>query len=464
MIDYYFLSCLENGDFSFIEKSSIYFVNDLIKEIRKSPNKEKIIDGFIDSALDVYPGFCFNLIYDIPKFQEKTLYLYKKYKSRIKLTKEKLLNILKINNLGKEFLKENLDEIILSFDEETINEVFNYLFTYYNKDKNILGIPTHKNLHIRYLFMNYIIKNHPNKLNVFYNDITKYLSCDDKIMNEEDISNLAISILDSNLDKNIYKNLKEFILVNFGKNNLAKLLLQDDKKERKKEFISDNERLFNSSLNYKLEIYQNHTKLLTEEILSNFSKFIEHFRHYNFFDKKVSHIFENGLGDELKLYVEKYLSLSKNTTSEFIGKGTTTSCYRVGDYVIKLIRTKWSFEEEICPNLYLILKNEEEKYLRDEKGIVIAGLEVQKHLTRRPDIAPSDKIESFDEELKNLGYYCTDSYGYNLMMLDSYLEADCNDPEKLPDYFKQNPIVLADRDRVYRINNKKPKQLSSNYR
>ena len=49
--------------------------------------------------------------------------------------------------------------------------------------------------------------------------------------------------------------------------------------------------------------------------------------------------------------------------------------------VFKLINMKWSYEEVICPNLYLILKNLEEHYIRDEKGIVKAGIEVQKYLT-----------------------------------------------------------------------------------
>ena len=37
------------------------------------------------------------------------------------------------------------------------------------------------------------------------------------------------------------------------------------------------------------------------------------------------------------------------------------------------------------------------------------------------------------------------------MLLDSYMDADCNNPELLPDWFKQYPVVLVDRDLVYKL-------------
>jgi len=48
--------------------------------------------------------------------------------------------------------------------------------------------------------------------------------------------------------------------------------------------------------------------------------------------------------------------------------------------------------------------------------------------------------------------------GDNVGVLDSYMDADCFNPEILPEAFKEKPLVLIDRDRVYKLNNIRPKQ------
>lgn len=58
--------------------------------------------------------------------------------------------------------------------------------------------------------------------------------------------------------------------------------------------------------------------------------------------------------------------------------GVSNYCYRIGDYDFKLNAIKWSYEDVICPNLYIIIKNLEEHYIRNENGIIIALQEVQK--------------------------------------------------------------------------------------
>ena len=49
------------------------------------------------------------------------------------------------------------------------------------------------------------------------------------------------------------------------------------------------------------------------------------------------------------------------------------------------------------------------------------------------------------------------------MLLDTYRDADCPNPEKVPVWFKQYPLVLVDRDRIYSKNKIYIKQLSSGY-
>ena len=175
-----------------------------------------------------------------------------------------------------------------------------------------------------------------------------------------------------------------------------------------------------------------------------------------------------GLSSLLEKWTEKYMDLSQSKEYGFVGKGTTCSCYRIGDYVIKLVKTKWSYEDEICPDIYLIAKDYEEIYVRDKDGIVKGGLEVQKYLTRNAKNIDPKYFGYFDEALEKLGYRRTDtlingSCGENAMLLDTYYDADCANPEKLPEWFKECPIVIVDRDRIYSKDKTYVKQLSSGY-
>ena len=69
---------------------------------------------------------------------------------------------------------------------------------------------------------------------------------------------------------------------------------------------------------------------------------------------------------------------------------------------------------------------------------------------------------NYQEALRQMGYYTKDVLtakdgGANCYYLNSYLEADCDNPEELPDWFKKEPVVLVDRDLVFKLENKNPK-------
>ena len=70
-------------------------------------------------------------------------------------------------------------------------------------------------------------------------------------------------------------------------------------------------------------------------------------------------------------------------------------------------------------------------------------------------------IENFTAELNRLEYRSTDTLVYgtcgdNYRLLDSYEEA--GNPN-VPDWFKEYPLVLVDRDCIYQKTNKYSKQL-----
>jgi hypothetical protein len=168
---------------------------------------------------------------------------------------------------------------------------------------------------------------------------------------------------------------------------------------------------------------------------------------------KIAYLY--GLKDTLYEYIDKYLSLSKSDTHEFVGGGSTAAVFRIGDYAFKIIYTKWSYEDIICPNNYLILSNLEELYLRDENNVVTCGLEVQPYLSKTTDDIEYKYVSNWFKDFNNLGLEYADNLihgmcGSNARILDDYRNACTNDPESLPDWFKECPLVLVDRDRVYR--------------
>ena len=86
----------------------------------------------------------------------------------------------------------------------------------------------------------------------------------------------------------------------------------------------------------------------------------------------------------------------------------------------------------------------------------------RKYLTRPLVVDDYMVIFNYQEALRNAGYYTKDVLtdregGFNCYYLDSYLDADCEDPESLPEWFKKDPVVLVDRDLIFKLENRNPK-------
>jgi hypothetical protein len=351
-------------------------------------------------------------------------------------------NILKIND-------DYANALISAF---LIDEDENYEY--------LKEISLHQDLHIRYLFMNNLVKYYPNSITKYYNDITKFftsythqegeqMTFVPELMKDEDISKLCTNMLLSNSP--YYTKTKEFILNNYPKNSLAWELIKDRNNSGIEAFRQDADKLYTSSKNCKLYLYRNYSRYISRDLLEQLSYYLKFFRGDSM---RLDNIYYSGLGNKLEELVDKYLSLSESHVCGFLSSGSTTSAYKIGDYCFKLSRTKWSYEDKICPDLYLILKDLEEIYLRDEEGIVKAGIEVQPLLTRSLEGIPNYPYYEWLKELDRLGYDYVDQLqgqrGNNAMLLDSYKDANTDDPELLPDWFKEYPLVLVDRDMVFK--------------
>ena len=373
----------------------------------------------------------------------------------------KNLSLSDINNLlynNKEYVINNNLNYFLSKDDITINSIIVYYLSNYDDNKDIIyKISRHKNLHIRYLFMTLLIKYYNDLMSIIYSDITKYLKTKDNLMDVEEVCELAILIYNKD-NINIYNKFKDFILKNYKYNYLAsKLICIDD---NNKELIDNIEDYYYSSIDRKMFIFKYYKKYLPKEIIKYMNNIVKYFNKPDYDYRPIDRIYECGFGEKLEELLFKYLLLSKNKTYELIGKGSTTYSYRIGDYVFKLSSKKWSYEDVICPNNYLIIKNYEEIFLRNENNEVYSGIEVQKFLKKDTNNLNSRYFTKYSDELRKLGYYVKDRLDNgNIRILDSYLDADTNNHENLPDWFKDLPIVLVDRDLVYSVDNCNPKSL-----
>lgn len=467
---------LKEGKVDFVFSLTPYDYKGLIIRIRQREDKLQIIHGFLNILKDKHPRFCFEIIYDMELFSSTTSYLLEKYIGWSFFSREMLRNFLTYTTIGKKYVLEHLDEIIEN-SKEKYEEILVYIFSDLESNFDFVEkLYLHKNLHTRYLFMKYLLLYCPEKITFVYDDITKYLTSYTHqeyeqmtflpdLMDFKDISELAFLFLKHVNDKEMWEKLKEYILNTYEENNLAELLLD---RFDIREFQKDSTRLFETSHSFKFQIYANYSAYICKSILDSYYEKIKYFKQEDHFDFAMMDVYSYGLGKKLENYVDKYLSISQNKQVEYLESGSTSSCYRFGDYVIKLVRSKWSYEDIICPNLYIILDNLEEDFVRGKDGVIKAGIEVQKYLKRSANNVPSEVLTFFKEELKRLGYYTTDSLikgkcGDNCRLLDSYKDARVYDLESLPDIFKEYPMVLVDRDRVYELENRHPRQLRESF-
>lgn len=455
---------LEQGNVEFLDRMTEGDIKEIIFTVRYSYRRKEIVAGCISQIKECYPHFCCEIIYDMEEYKEEAKELMSKLK--VKPDREHLISMLCNTSLGLEYLRENLEDVLLEYEKDP-DFIFDYIFENLDKCNDLVDtLKSYSNPHVRFLFISYLIQNKIKSFNMIYPDLINYLVG----MDVNDVCIIAYQLFMAKQMKLFYQ-VKEFILKNYPTNNLAELLLCGifnpytfqiaPNKRGEKEFNSDANRYFETASTWRLNIYNNHSEKVSKELLDAFKRYLLMFRHDGKTDELFEHLDIHGLTRLLQEYVDKYLDLSTDKTHEYLNEGSTASCYRIGDYAFKLVRTKWSYENVICPNLYLILPNLEEHFIRNSIGIVEAGLEVQKFLRRDAKKVPEEVFTQFRTALKDLGYFSTDTLingecGDNTRLLDSYLEAGID----VPDWFKEYPLVLIDRDRIYKLGTR-PRQQSS---
>ena len=286
------LEYLKDGKVDFVFQCTPYDYEHLIENVKKAPNRIEIIHGFLSKLKVDLPSFCFSVIYDMPEFADDAYELLD-----IKnVTPEMLSNFLHNTPLGIKVLYENFDYFLSSSaDKKYFDSIVKYAFDNNNVEL-IHKLSRYTDLHTRYLFMDYLIRNHADQIDSIYDDITKYttsityepyeqLTFLPKLMNPDDISKLAVLLLTHNREAD-YKKLKDYILKDYKYNYIASQLLTDEwivdpethrllndpnREMKEKEFNKDANELFRTSADYRYAIYLRHKAKISQELLNEFA-------------------------------------------------------------------------------------------------------------------------------------------------------------------------------------------------
>jgi hypothetical protein len=279
----------------------------------------------------------------------------------------------------------------------------------------------------------------------------------------KELSKIVYTSLHSNINKDIYKMMKKYLIENYKENDLAEYLLDPYEIENRdvniEEFKTNANDLFLTSRIYTYQILKNYTSYISKEIVDRYKNVLALANDNNYktalHNDAIDQIYSQELGPRLEKILDKYLSLSSVSDIRYLDGGSKSCCFKIGDYVLKMGKKKHSKSEVICPSLYLIIKNLEEYYIRNPERQVICNMEVQPYLKKSGENLPYKIYCRFINDLRMQGYFTTDlntlgSTGKNFRILNSYKDADCINPELLPAHFKKLPMVLCDRDIVYR--------------
>ncbi len=456
---------LINKDFSFLNSLGAYDREKLIETIREVPLKDSILHNCFDNLKEENPYYAFRIVCDMEDYREFCInYL----DSNIKVLNDS--NLFSRYFIGRtrwslEYLSNNferlleLDTRILFITIRFALDLGNGLF--------LNSLLFHDNLELRGRVMVELMEMSPYTFMMYYKDLVNCLVRYDKegnivgLVDEKYSSRIAYSIVDCNLGMDNYEKIKEFILSNYATNSLAERLdginvdgeMGIEFTSHENILLKDIDDLFRTSSNYKYRIFAKYPQELSPELKNEFYNSIKEFLMID--AKAVEHMFRVGLGDKFLEFTKKYMEIS--TGAKVVGNAGIGSCTRsfiVGDYVIKCSYKKWV--DVRCPDLFLVARNYEEEIVKNHLGFVIGALEVQKYYHEPFKGKDELLVDKFRESFKELGYeFGDDVLGLNEMpnifYLDSYLDADCSNPEDLPDWFKKDPIVLVDRDYVKKI-------------
>ena len=465
MFDFY-IDQLKKNKIAFLKDISKNQLGNLISYVRKREDYQEIVATIYKNLISRgYSKILFALVYDNPVYQRFVMNYIKKHPEIV--NQGDYVGGLMYLDYGYEILKLLANNL----NDSCLRILLGYVLTY--KEEDILYFLKHSNMHVRAIMLQEMIRKFPEKYYDYVTDLKEIIIkpydendqyyIQPMLVSEPDLSLIAVLFKSSGVFDEEYNKLKDYIIATYKSNDLAKLLVGNGMNQ---EFIDDADRLFLTSKTFKIGLVNKFGQHINSELVKEFNRL------YSVYMTGASivtdYAFAYGLGDKLGSITEKYLDLSHSKDFRLLPGGGCAKTFKIGDYVLKMSLRKHSYEPIICPDLFLTIENLEEIILRDGFGHVKFALEVQKYLERGAEGISIDLFNLFHQELAKLGYYSMDtikleSFKRNCRYLDDYHDADIRNPEELPDWFKKDPIVLVDRDLVFKLSNKMPKTLISSW-
>ncbi|MEG1987252.1 MAG: hypothetical protein RR047_02185 [Bacilli bacterium] len=257
------------------------------------------------------------------------------------------------------------------------------------------------------------------------------------ILEDKEKTNLAF-VLGNNLDKPnirslVKKNLKEII----EKSNLGISTIMEELKDD----IKDNPDFAN---------YQEYLHILS--MTNNLSK-----------KRVIDNLVIYGDIQTFNSFIEHYKAISHSNNYAYVSAGTTSTVYHLGDYCLKLASNKYTPD---CPsNHFRILKRLDSLEVKGNNNDKLY-VEIYPFLSNKDftDEAIYQLFKDLDKDgLELTDPLCLKFDHCNFAVLNDYHDANCDNKEDLPEWFKACPLVLIDVDLIYKKSDVKKKRFIENY-
>lgn len=431
-----------------------------IRQINKHQRENTLSKDFVIEVANRNSLAVVSCLIDNEEYQNFCLDLIKKDYNLLN-SREVLGKIFSNNNTIK-FVLDNLELILtnLKYKELFIDYFLNFAK---HKNKELYKLIAYSDdLEVRTEVMDFLSVVDRKSLRILYPNITDYFVVKDEDgniiskMKEIDVSIIAVNLFDFIFDVELFTEIKEYIFANYPKNHLLGFLAKNDEMEDDifhfhEEIVKDFDRLYRTSYDYQLGAVDKYIDLIPQEKLLELLNILSLFRDQR---ENLEEIFKRGMGDDFIHLLKKYAAISERPEVEYNnGYGSVTDMFNAGDFSIKFIsgiHHFFSIEERYHP-CFLVNKVVEEKIYYDEDGNLLGILQVGQRLFRRVKDKNLEKL--FEDELAKLGYFVYDALieRDNLYYLNDYHDADIDDPESLPEWVKENPVVLVDLDLMFKI-------------
>lgn len=458
-----YITMAMNGDYSFVKEIDEYDISVIFNDVKRMNYREDVVDALFQAFQEENPFFAFQLVYKNEKYKEFTIF-YLTSLDHTTWAVEKCVETLFSPSYPwfYSYLRTHPEQIV-SFGDRIISLFFRYAFDTGDMD-TVHALVNSNNIEVRSTCLSFVFESSLRSYidKIYPGSLVDYFVIKDndgKVIEkipEEVLSECATNLFDYVFREDLYQQIMNFILENYPDNHLLSYLLREyreDNFDHRKEFLEKNVfTLYDSSCDAQLDMYYSFPHLLDQKRILEVEQFLKMVEPGQ--EEFIYQAFQRGLGKKILTYFHKYFALSDSKETKLVESGSCCIAYKVGNYVLKISNHKYSYEDPVCPNCYLIVKNYDEYFTRGYLGVITGAVEVEKFNSKRVEPGNEEIEARFRSALKELGYvledYLVGEKLSNLHYLDDYHDADCDDPEALPLWFKENPVVLIDRDLVFK--------------